>query len=125
MGFALVHLAIYVAIIMLGVIPLGVYIAKVLQDDEVKLATYLRPLELGIANICGIDLAERMNWRRYLAIMLWINFCGMLIVYLLLRCQYYLPLNPENLVGVAPDLAFNIAASFVTNTNWHMLEKTP
>lgn len=118
MGFALVHLAIYLSILLLCAIPLGTYIAKVLQGDYVKSRTYWNALEFKIAKICNIDLTEKMDWRRYLTVMLGVNLCGMLIVYLLQRLQYYLPLNPENLIGVAPDLAFNTAASFVTNTDW-------
>lgn len=118
MGFALAHIFLYIAILAVCVRPLGWYIAQVMQGYPCVLNVWLRPIERGIARCCGISLEEEMDWKQYLTTLLLVNLCGMLIVYLLQRIQYYLPFNPQNFSGVAPDLAFNTAASFVTNTNW-------
>jgi K+-transporting ATPase ATPase A chain len=78
----------------------------------------LGPLERLIYRICGIDPSLEMSWKHYAYAMLSVNFLGLLIVYGLLRLQYYLPLNPQEMPGTAPHLAFNTAVSFATNTNW-------
>ncbi len=71
-----------------------------------------------IYRICSIDPEHEMGWKRYLIAMLVFNFLGMLLVYAIQRLQFYLPLNPQSFAAVPPDLAFNTATSFVTNTNW-------
>ncbi len=111
MGIAIFHLFIYLAITLLLVIPLGWYIAKVLDGKPLV-------IERWIARPCGIDLNEQMDWKQYLTTMLCVNLVGMLIVYIVQRLQLYLPLNPQNFPGVTPGLAFNTAASFTTNADW-------
>lgn len=111
MGIAIFHLFIYLLIILLLVIPLGWYIAKVLDGKPLA-------IERGIARCCGVDLNEQMDWKQYLLTMLCVNLFGMLVVYAVQRLQYYLPLNPQHFQGVEPGLAFNTAASFTTNTDW-------
>jgi len=94
--------------------PLGYYIA----------AIYTKPnnspniFEKFIYNLCGINFTQEMDWKKYLSALFIFNCLGTLAIYAIIRAQYFLPLNPEHFTGVAPDLAFNIAASFVTNTNW-------
>jgi len=93
------------------VIPLGWYIAKVLEGKPLA-------IERVIARWSGIDLNTQMDWKQYLLTMLLVNLFGMLTVYAVQRLQYYLPLNTQHFKGIAPGLAFNTAASFTTNTDW-------
>lgn len=120
MSFALVHIFLYLLVVIACARPLGWYIAQVVQGHPCGFNVWLRPVEYKIARFCGISLDDEMDWKQYLVTLLMVNLCGMLIVYLLQRIQYYLPFNPQKFSGVAPDLAFNTAASFVTNTNWQM-----
>src|SRR4029078_8578282 len=76
------------------------------------------PLERLIYRLCGVDPHAEMSWKHYTYAVLAVNFVGLLIVYALMRLQYYLPLNPQGVAGTTPDLAFNTAVSFATNTNW-------
>lgn len=99
-------------------VPLGWYMAKVLDGGAPLLNKIMAPIESSIAKCCGVSLEEEMDWKKYLITMLWVNLFGMLSVYLIQRLQYFLPLNPEHLPSVTPELAFNTAASFVSNTNW-------
>jgi K+-transporting ATPase ATPase A chain len=118
MLISLAHLSVYLAIILLCVIPLGWYMAQVLDGKPCVINRVMEPIERGIARCCGVTLHNEMDWKEYLITMLYVNLFGMLFVYAIQRLQYYLPLNPEHFNGVAADLAFNTAASFVTNTNW-------
>ena len=75
-------------------------------------------LERLVYRLCGIDPGEEMAWTTYAKAMLAFNVLGLLAVYALQRLQHVLPLNPEHLAAVPPDLAMNTAVSFATNTNW-------
>jgi len=98
--------------------PLGVYMAYVFSGKRVFLDKILGPIERLIYRICRIDPREEQHWTAYTAAMLMFSLVGFLVLYGLQRLQYYLPLNPERFSGVPPDLAFNTASSFTTNTNW-------
>jgi K+-transporting ATPase ATPase A chain len=98
--------------------PLGVYIARVLEGEKTFLDPVLRPVERLIYRASGVDAGEEMNWREYTVAMLMFSFVSLLLTYLIERAQHLLPWNPQGLAGVAPDLAWNTAASFTTNTNW-------
>jgi len=78
----------------------------------------LRPLESRALRLLGADGTQDMNWTHYAGAVLAFNLVGLLFVYGLQRLQGWLPMNPEHFGAVAPDLAFNTAISFVTNTNW-------
>jgi len=71
-----------------------------------------------VYRVCGIDPNEEMAWTTYAKAMLVFNLLGFLAVYLLQRMQGFLPLNPQSMAAVPPDLAMNTAVSFATNTNW-------
>lgn len=75
-------------------------------------------LERGTYRILGVDPAEPMSWKRYGTVLLLSNAAMMLVGYLILRLQQYLPGDPLQRASQTPDLAFNTAASFITNTNW-------
>lgn len=98
--------------------PLGRYIARVFQGERTALDPALRPIERAIYRLCGIDPGAEMTWSTYAKAVMAFAAVNTLGLYVLQRLQGVLPLNPLGLPGVRPDLAFNTAASFVTNTNW-------
>ncbi|TKB70837.1 MAG: potassium-transporting ATPase subunit KdpA [Nitrospira sp.] len=98
--------------------PLGWYMARVYEGKPFGLDRLLGPVERALYRLCGVRPADEMDWKRYGAAMLLFNAAGLFFLYGLQRLQSLLPLNPSNLGAVAPDLAFNTAVSFVTNTNW-------
>jgi potassium-transporting ATPase potassium-binding subunit len=112
------QLGLYLLVLLALVKPLGAYMARVYQGVPGLLDRVLGWLERSIYRACGIRSEEEMGWKTYALTMLLLNLAGMLVLYGLQRGQGVLPLNPENLGAVSPDLAFNTAASFVTNTNW-------
>jgi K+-transporting ATPase ATPase A chain len=112
------QLGIYLLVLLAVTKPLGVYMTKVFSGKRVFLGKVLSPLERLIYRICRIDENEEQHWTTYTAAMLMFSLAGLLILYGLQRLQYYLPLNPQKFPGVSPDLAFNTASSFATNTNW-------
>ena len=98
--------------------PLGHYMARVFQGERTLFSPFLRPVERTIYAVSGIRPEKEQSWLSYTLAMLTFNALGFLFLYGLLRLQGVLPLNPQGFAGVAPDLAFNTAMSFVTNTNW-------
>lgn len=97
---------------------LGPPIARALAGEPAWISRILGPVERLIYRTCGIDPSQEMDWKRYAGAFLLFNAAGCLVLYALLRLQGLLPLNPQQFPAVSPDLAFNTAASFVTNTNW-------
>jgi len=112
------QLGIYCLALLAVTKPLGVYMTKVFSGKQVFLDKVLSPVERLIYRLCHIDEHEEQHWTTYTAAMLMFSLVGLLILYGLQRLQYYLPLNPQRFPGVTPDLAFNTASSFTTNTNW-------
>jgi K+-transporting ATPase ATPase A chain len=110
--------AIYSLILLATVRPVGVYLARVLEGERTWLDPVLRPFERLIYRLSGVNAAEEMNWREYAFAVLGFSAVTMLLTYLIERLQNHLPWNPQNLAAVGPDLAWNTAASFTTNTNW-------
>ncbi len=98
--------------------PVGLYLARVFTGEQTLLDPVFKPLERLIYRVTGVDEAEEMPWTTYALAMLVFSGVSMLALYALQRFQGSLPLNPQHLAGVAPDLALNTAASFTTNTNW-------
>ncbi|MCB8840513.1 potassium-transporting ATPase subunit KdpA [Aurantimonas sp. VKM B-3413] len=99
--------------------PLGLYMARVFSGERTVLSPLLDPVEAGLARGCGVDLGKsNQHWTRYALAALAFNLAGWLVLYAILRLQGFLPFNPQGLPGLSPDLAFNTAVSFVTNTNW-------
>ncbi|MCW8419325.1 potassium-transporting ATPase subunit KdpA [Fluoribacter dumoffii] len=112
------QLIFYLLFLLLLVKPLGWYMARVYQGRSCFLDVVLKPVEHFIYTICGIHAQEEMRWKKYLLCMLFINLFGVLFVYLIQRIQFYLPLNPQEFTSPSPDLAFNTAVSYATNTDW-------
>jgi len=98
--------------------PMGIFLARVFNRERTFLDPVLRPLERLIYRLTGVDEKQDMPWTEYAIAMLLFSAVSMLALYVLQRAQYYLPFNPQRLVGVPPALAFNTAASFTSNTNW-------
>lgn len=114
MILGIVQLIVYFIILGLLIVPFGTYMYRV-YTGKISL---LSALEEVIYKICSIDATQVMNWKKYSFSLLAFNAAGVLFLYIILRIQDLLPLNPENFSALSPDLAFNIATSFVTNTNW-------
>jgi len=110
--------AIYSIVLILTVRPVGLYLARVLEGERTWLDPILRPLERLTYKLCGVNADKEMNWREYAFAMLGFSAVSMLVTYAIERLQSMLPWNPQHLAGVGPDLAWNTAASFTTNTNW-------
>jgi potassium-transporting ATPase potassium-binding subunit len=99
--------------------PMGLYLIRVLNaNGKTFLDLALKPVERLIYRLSGLDPAREQDWLRYAISVLIFSMVSMLFTYAVLRLQGVLPINPQGLAGVAPDLAFNTAASFTTNTNW-------
>lgn len=112
------QIALFCLIIIALAKPLGWYITKVFNGERTFLSPVLRPVEAGLYWMAGVDERREQHWITFLVAMLLFNLGGFLILYFLMRYQEFLPLNPAEMSAVAPDLAFNTAASFITNTNW-------
>jgi potassium-transporting ATPase potassium-binding subunit len=115
---AILQVIVFFVVLLALAKPLGWYMARVYEGKPFGLDRLLGPIEWALYRLCGVRPADEMDWKRYGAAMLLFNAAGLFFLYGLQRLQGFLPLNPSNLGGVAPDLAFNTAVSFVTNTNW-------
>jgi K+-transporting ATPase ATPase A chain len=116
--FDWLQIGLYLLILILLVKPLGTYMSHVLQGEHNFLTPVVGPVERLIYRILGIHGDEEMDWKRYAVAMLLFTLLGIISLYALERLQSVLPLNPQSLGAVQPDLAFNTSISFNTNTNW-------
>jgi K+-transporting ATPase ATPase A chain len=98
--------------------PLGWYMARVYEGTPTPLDPVLGPIERAIYRLGAVRATEEMDWKTYGVTMLLFNAAGMFALYVLQRLQGFLPLNPQGFGAVPAELAFNTAASYVTNTNW-------
>jgi potassium-transporting ATPase potassium-binding subunit len=114
-----IQLAIYLIALALITKPTGLYLMQVLDGNgRTWLDPLLRPLERETYRLLGVRPNEEHNWKQYMLAMLLFSLVGCVFTYVILRLQNLLPLNPQGLAAVNPDLAFNTAVSFTTNTNW-------
>ena len=113
-----IQILLFLAAVAAVTAPLGRYMAHVFGRERTWLDPVLRPLERLIYRLTGVDERHEMRWTEYGLTMLAFSLVSMLVLYALMRVQAWLPFNPQGLANVAPDLAFNTAASFTTNTNW-------
>lgn len=104
--------------VLLVVKPLGLYMAKVFSGERTWLSPIFSPLERGLYAAAGVDMKKEQGWLGYTLSMLVFSIASFLALYAILRLQAFLPFNPQSFANVPPDLAFNTAVSFVTNTNW-------
>ncbi len=108
----------YIIILLLLVKPLGLYIARVYEGKRTFLTPVFAPVEEVFYRLAGAKYGSEMSWKTYALTVLAFNLVGLFFLYLLLRVQNVLPLNPQALGNVSPALSFNTAVSFTTNTNW-------
>ncbi|WP_432345316.1 potassium-transporting ATPase subunit KdpA [Shinella yambaruensis] len=112
------QIALFFLAVLVTIKPLGLYMARVFAGERTALSPVLGRLEADLYRISGISPNKEQGWLAYTASMLAFSVAGFLALYAILRLQAHLPLNPQGFAGMAPDLAFNTAVSFVTNTNW-------
>jgi potassium-transporting ATPase potassium-binding subunit len=114
-----IQLTIFLIALALITKPMGLYLAQVLDPNgRTWLDPVLRPLERGTYRVMGVRPDQEHNWKQYTLAMLAFSLVGCIFTYAILRLQNLLPLNPQRFAAVNPDLAFNTATSFTTNTNW-------
>ena len=112
------QIALFCGLVLLLTRPLGGYLDNVMAGRRTLLSPVLLPIERGFYRLAGIDPAEEQSWWVYARAMVVFHIVGFAFLYLMLRLQDLLPLNPQGMSAVAPDLAGNTAISFLTNTNW-------
>jgi K+-transporting ATPase ATPase A chain len=112
------QIGLYVVVLFLITKPVGVFLARVFERERTLLDPLLRPVERLIYRLCGVDENKEMRWTEYGTTMLLFSVVSLILLYLFERFQYWLPGNPQKFANVPPDLAWNTAVSFTTNTNW-------
>src|SRR5215469_1118637 len=113
-----IQLCIFFLLVLACAKPLGTYMARVFERQRTFADPVFRPIERLLYRITGVDETHEMRWTEYGVTMLIFSLVTLLATYAIERLQHILPLNPQHLAAVAPDLALNTAASFTTNTNW-------
>jgi K+-transporting ATPase ATPase A chain len=116
--YSYLQIGIYFVVLILLVKPLGLYMARVYQGESTFLDRLIHPIERVCYRMLGVKLQDEMDWKTYAIALLVFSALSVLVVYLLQRMQALLPLNPQKFMAPTPDLAFNTAVSFATNTNW-------
>lgn len=123
----LFNILVYFLVILAITKPLGLFMAKLFEGERTFLHPVLRPVERVVYKLCGVNEEEEQHWTRYTASLLAFSVMSFLFVYLIQRLQGFLPFNPMHFstshapsyaTPMTPDLAFNTANSFLTNTNW-------
>ncbi|MFD2183515.1 potassium-transporting ATPase subunit KdpA [Rhodoplanes azumiensis] len=112
------QIAIFCAIVVALTKPLGWYMTRVLTGEWTPLSPVLRPIEIALYRVSGVDETREQHWLTYTIAMLLFHVAGFATLYALLRLQGLLPLDPQGMAAVPPELSFNTAVSFLTNTNW-------
>ena len=115
---SVLQVLIFLALILLITKPLGLYMTRVFAGERTWLSVALVPVERFFYRLAGVNPDEEQKWTTYTIAMLLFSLVGMLILYIQLRTQQWLPLNPQSMTAVEPQLALNTAMSFTTNTNW-------
>ncbi len=108
----------FVAVLLMLTKPIGLWLHALYEGRRTPLHRVLGPVEQGFYRLAGVDPTVEQGWRRYAVHMLLFNVVLLGATYAILRLQGVLPGNPQGLAGLSPDLAFNTAISFTTNTNW-------
>ncbi|MGD0967177.1 MAG: potassium-transporting ATPase subunit KdpA [Candidatus Aquilonibacter sp.] len=112
-----INAALFAAILVALAVPLATYMNDVFSGERTFLSLILLPLERGIYRVCRIA-DEEMSWSAYAFAALALTLAGAVLLYVILRLQQWLPLNPQHFANFAPELAWNSAVSFVTTTDW-------
>ena len=111
------QIVVFLAVVLATAVPLGGYVARVYEGD-VWLERIFGPIERLLYRLAGVKRTDETTWKEYALSMLAFNAAGVLLTYAVLRLQPVLPLNPQGFPAPSPDLAWNTAVSFATNTNW-------
>lgn len=114
------QIGLYIMIVAAITKPLGMYMTRVFSGEKTFMDPVMRPMERLVYRLTGVDEKLEMRWTEYAVSMLLLSVVSMIVLYVIMRLQHWLPWNPERFTAVAPDLAFNTAASFTTNTNWQV-----
>ncbi|HMK44255.1 MAG TPA: potassium-transporting ATPase subunit KdpA [Dissulfurispiraceae bacterium] len=114
----MIQITLYLAALIMFVKPLGTFMANVYEGRPCGLNRIIGPLERTFYRLLGVHADAEMSWKEYAGAAILFKLAFFFLLYAMLRLQGLLPLNPQNFGGVAPDLAFNTAVSFITNTNW-------
>jgi K+-transporting ATPase ATPase A chain len=112
------QIAFMLALVVVTARPLGLFMTSVFEGGRTFLHPVFRPVERKFYAFAGVDDGREQTWLGYVMALLVFNAAGFLLLYALLRLQGALPLNPQGFSGMSPHMAFNTAASFVSNTNW-------
>ncbi len=120
MIYAILEIAVFVVILGLIAKPLGTYMAHVFKGERTFMHPILRPVERLIYRLCGVDEKREMGVAGYVLSFLVFNFMVLVLIYVILRIQGHLPLNPAHVPDMNAHEAFNTAVSFATNTNWQV-----
>jgi K+-transporting ATPase ATPase A chain len=112
------QIALFIALILLFAKPMGLYMTRVFERRRTWLDPVFGPCERLLYRLTGVDAQDEMTWRQYALAMLTFSGATLVLTYAVERLQHLLPLNPQHLPGVAPELAMSTAISFTTNTNW-------
>jgi K+-transporting ATPase ATPase A chain len=118
MFFGILEIVVFLVLLGLLARPLGSYMAHVYRGERTFMHPVLRPIERLVYRLCGVDETREMGVTGYAVSMIVFNFVTLLFIYVVLRLQGHLPLNPAHVPGMDPWVAFNTAMSFATNTNW-------
>jgi K+-transporting ATPase ATPase A chain len=114
----LLKIGVYFLLVVAVTKPAGLYMKRVFSGEKTFLDPLLRPIERLVYRFSGVDEKKEHDWTQYTIAMLIFSVVGLFLTYLIERIQHLLPLNPDKMGPVAPDLAWNTAVSFTTNTNW-------
>lgn len=114
----IIQYLVFLIVLVIFSIPLGTYMAKVMNGENIFLSKILSPIENLIYKIIGVKKDEEMTWKTYLSSVIWFFFIGLGFLYIFQCFQDKLPFNPQNIDPMSWHLSFNTAASFATNTNW-------
>jgi len=120
MGWGIAQIILYVVLLTLIAKPLGTYMAHVFRGERTFMHRVMRPVERLVYRLCGIDETREMGVTAYAVSLLVFNLAVLLFIYVILRLQGHLPLNPAHIPDMSPTVAFNTAVSFTTNTNWQV-----
>src|ERR1700686_4634639 len=119
-SIGVLQILVFFGLVLLVTKPVGLFMSRLFQGERTFLHPILRPLEVLVYRLCGVRETEEQRWTQYAASLLSVSLFSFLFVYALERLQGHLPLNPQGFgtAQMPPDLAFNTAVSFMTNTNW-------
>jgi K+-transporting ATPase ATPase A chain len=112
------QILLFFGVLLLITKPVGVFLYRAFERKPTFLDVVLRPVERLIYRVCSVDENKEMNWKEYGVAMLLFSGLSLVLLYVMERAQHWLPWNPQRMANVAPDLAWNTAVSFTTNTNW-------